>query len=1097
MEPPQKRLKLDTSLGADDETKYQDELSMTQAQFDVIQDPMYEFDKGRAKAATRLKSAFEDIFEKYGKDFTGADDVINFYTDEIEVDHGHVQSLENREDWATDDSLSSDEESRIVNGKSSDRGRKSQSNSLVPAKYANKQTARCRSPWNEPPSLATCRLSPLASSSSPCGADAPFGSGSLLFGNVHVDPIWQAPDLPAQPFNYHNDSLMESQRSQSGYFGGQLNHFPKKRVNTRSFLPCAASSEPGVGEVEDNKNEEDEILLGRKSGKILPGSQLGGHKGSIIPYSSRISSQKLGRITDQQPLIRGVDPPVDERQSNPNGLQVGTVQATITKAVVKEADRVARQPAEHQTAIPPHRKRGRPRKQRDPESVPVLTQESQITAPRRKRGRPKKVRDLESVPVPTQKPETETQELEQNRKRIEVVLPMRSHLSSQQSEQTTKETAEVNGKTPRKLNIEATQPSSSSNTSQSTGNSDDIIIKPSSTSLILGLQMDNIGSRTISLVKDLKHDPASSKDQDCQLKRNKRKREQVDNSNAFTQPRRKASHETVSSEDTQESEASQRGISNSTNTNVPYSPGWSEQKSCDKPGITINDKSQELETSQTEFSNFRNDNVSNNPGRPESKSSRNNATEKVALHQRVPPIPNTGGREDKIACSSCLEDFVKPVLVDKGNFEVASMQPPLSQEEMRETTCHKTDEHPDPASTDRISLPAMMTQKRVEPYENDDKAPNAEPAASPTIIDQEDPVFIPVQISNNATLSQHSLKFTEVVDSSETPNTFKTQIAVPERDIRCPGPQPSALCETTESNVYQGEGCFSPPLGASVTSLGKEHSTSKIAAQQLDPCHQSLEQSTSLGIMESSKQNVPTLSIYPTTQLVFRFLSPPIETDTHNINGARCPSPELGTPTGPEIIRGIIAPIKGSPTPETSTKRRRPGSAKSRNTHDRAPWRGRFPFTSLMPGGIDDESEDELRIERSSSCTTDDSPILPPLQSTPRKGTRKYGYFNKTSISAAQTPNRKLKFSESRNMPPATDSGANRSQRRQQRGNRTVHSSPLARTVAERLLSSPTKRHRARQFQSVNIVASTQGELRRCGDGGFICGRDFCLTCCL
>src|ERR1700760_4089875 len=89
MERPQKRLRLGQSP-FDDGDEDEDELCQDPAVLEAKQDPNYELNKSRAKAAFRLKSTFEDIFEKYGKDFTGVGDEIDLRTGEVVVDNGHL-----------------------------------------------------------------------------------------------------------------------------------------------------------------------------------------------------------------------------------------------------------------------------------------------------------------------------------------------------------------------------------------------------------------------------------------------------------------------------------------------------------------------------------------------------------------------------------------------------------------------------------------------------------------------------------------------------------------------------------------------------------------------------------------------------------------------------------------------------------------------------------------------------------------------------------------------------------------------------------------------------------------------------------------------
>lgn len=60
----------------------------------------------RARNDSRLKSIFESIFDKYGKDFDGIGDEIDLRTGEIVVDNGHLLSIRNETDTGHIDHLS-------------------------------------------------------------------------------------------------------------------------------------------------------------------------------------------------------------------------------------------------------------------------------------------------------------------------------------------------------------------------------------------------------------------------------------------------------------------------------------------------------------------------------------------------------------------------------------------------------------------------------------------------------------------------------------------------------------------------------------------------------------------------------------------------------------------------------------------------------------------------------------------------------------------------------------------------------------------------------------------------------------------------------
>ena len=137
--PPAKRLRIGPSpfnarradVEVDDDD---DELSSRPEEINARRDPGYQLQKSRAVAAFKLKSAFERIFEKYEKDFTGIGDEVDLRTGEIVVDNGHIQSLKSAEiggregkgegegaDEDGDSDMDAEEEERILQGKPDNR----------------------------------------------------------------------------------------------------------------------------------------------------------------------------------------------------------------------------------------------------------------------------------------------------------------------------------------------------------------------------------------------------------------------------------------------------------------------------------------------------------------------------------------------------------------------------------------------------------------------------------------------------------------------------------------------------------------------------------------------------------------------------------------------------------------------------------------------------------------------------------------------------------------------------------------------------------------------------------------------------------------
>lgn len=102
MERPAKRPRFGAAP-FEEEDPDEDELVSRPEEVNARRDPGLRFERSRAFAAFKLKSAFESIFEKYGKDFTGVGDEIDLRTGEIVVNNGHIQSLKNAVETQQDD----------------------------------------------------------------------------------------------------------------------------------------------------------------------------------------------------------------------------------------------------------------------------------------------------------------------------------------------------------------------------------------------------------------------------------------------------------------------------------------------------------------------------------------------------------------------------------------------------------------------------------------------------------------------------------------------------------------------------------------------------------------------------------------------------------------------------------------------------------------------------------------------------------------------------------------------------------------------------------------------------------------------------------
>src|SRR3569833_2779909 len=257
MEPPQKRARLDRAPYDDDDD---DEICMDPEEFRARQDPGYQLDRSRAKAAFKLKSTFEHIFEKYEKDFTDIGDEIDLNTGEIVVDNGHLRALDDKVDGASDiqssrqpelatqarseaDSL--EEEERILHG-----SRKVDSSTTKVSRPSFVPQARpAAGAWGSMSSLlgGAHRLSNLFTPRLSF-MERPLSFGSFgRSANDLVAPAWRVPDIPMP--------LLTNRFSQ------QFRRTAPPRPVVRKTLPIA----PYNADVDDP--DEDDLLLGVSQSK--------------------------------------------------------------------------------------------------------------------------------------------------------------------------------------------------------------------------------------------------------------------------------------------------------------------------------------------------------------------------------------------------------------------------------------------------------------------------------------------------------------------------------------------------------------------------------------------------------------------------------------------------------------------------------------------------------------------------------------------------------------------------------------------------------------------------------------------------------------
>jgi hypothetical protein len=241
MEPPAKRPR--QGLAPYDDADADDELFLEPEEINAQRDPAVQLEQSRAVAAYKLKSRWEHIFEKYGKDFTDEGDEIDMATGEVVVDNGHIRSLEDADDTKSvapsEDDI--DEEERILHGK----GGGGQLSRLAPGTLMRDTSYHGQLPAMGPSLFGTPRLSTMFSPGIQFPTPLPLGSfrsfSSFVTPNKPVEPTWEVPELPIEAYEY-------SARAMSKVM-------PRK-VARRSLAA-----------VQDSDGDDDDILMGDSSSR--------------------------------------------------------------------------------------------------------------------------------------------------------------------------------------------------------------------------------------------------------------------------------------------------------------------------------------------------------------------------------------------------------------------------------------------------------------------------------------------------------------------------------------------------------------------------------------------------------------------------------------------------------------------------------------------------------------------------------------------------------------------------------------------------------------------------------------------------------------
>ncbi|PSR79785.1 hypothetical protein BD289DRAFT_485373 [Coniella lustricola] len=223
MEPATKRRKPPTAQhDEDDEDDEDDELFLEPDELNRRRDPDFQLQQSRDLAARKLKSRFEDIFTKYGRDFEGIGDEVDIISGRLVVDNGHVQSLIPTEfgGGGVDggDGDDDDDDDDKDDGKSTDEKDQAHVDSATmpndPFQSSNQALSQMRPRMSSILGQQTSHLTPLSSfdsstfQKSHLGLDPAWYTPELPSAfrqSLSIDPAWQAPDLPASAFLRDNN----------------------------------------------------------------------------------------------------------------------------------------------------------------------------------------------------------------------------------------------------------------------------------------------------------------------------------------------------------------------------------------------------------------------------------------------------------------------------------------------------------------------------------------------------------------------------------------------------------------------------------------------------------------------------------------------------------------------------------------------------------------------------------------------------------------------------------------------------------------------------------------------------------------------------
>lgn len=337
MERPAKRSRIGAASYDNDDAD--DELFLEPDEINARRDPAVQLDNSRAKAAYKLKSRFEAIFEKYEKDFTDVGDEIDIGTGEVVVDNGHIRSLFDAEDARSvaPSEDTSDEEERILHGKASGQLVRTTPGSVMPHPSYGGRLSGLGSLMLGPP-----RLSAMFSGLELPNNPALGGTfGSFLPVRSPAESAWSAPELPRGAFD--RQFALQTQVT-------------TRRVAVRSLAAPI-----------DDSSDEDDIIMGSAT-PFVPAKE---------KSSKPESKDSTKKMRSQSPKIWGPLSPVSDGETRP------PVEVALVEDLVPGAS-LGTEPAVDLAEATPHTAKT------ELDREPPLPKQNRSEQPARKRGRPRK-----------------------------------------------------------------------------------------------------------------------------------------------------------------------------------------------------------------------------------------------------------------------------------------------------------------------------------------------------------------------------------------------------------------------------------------------------------------------------------------------------------------------------------------------------------------------------------------------------------------------------------------------------------------------------------------------------------------------------------